>query len=268
MTRRRPSPRLSALLDALQERGRYTFTRAEALKELRSTSEALEVAARRLAAKGRLAMPRRGFYVIVPAEYRSAGAPPPDWFIDDLMRFVGRPYYVGLLSAAALHGAAHHQPQEFQVLTDAPLRPARAGRVRLRFFSKATAGGTPTVAVKTQTGAMKVSTPEATAIDLVRYVEGAGQLGNVATVLSDLGERLDGRKLLAAASEGVELPTLQRLGHLLEAVGAGSVARPLQRWVAGRRPRRVLLRPSGPGPILNEDRRWLVGVNESVEVER
>ena len=112
--------RLPPFADGLQERGRYTFDRAEAMKELGSSPEALEAAVRRLAAKGKLTVPRRGFYVIVPLEYRSASSPPADWFIEDLMRFEGQPYYVGLLSAAAIHGAAHQQPQEFQVMTNRP----------------------------------------------------------------------------------------------------------------------------------------------------
>ena len=49
-------------------------------------------------------------------------------WIDDLMRFHHVPYYVGLLSAAALHGAAHQQPQEFQVVSGAVLRPLTVGR--------------------------------------------------------------------------------------------------------------------------------------------
>lgn len=255
-------------MDALQGRGRYTFGRAEALKELGATPEALEVAVRRLAAKRRLAVPRRGFYVIVPPEYRSAGAPPPDWFIDDLMRFEGKPYYVGLLSAAALHGAAHQQPQEFQVMTDGPLRPARVGRVRVHFFTKANVGSTPVVEVKTQTGSMRVSTPEATTIDLVRYVRGAGQLGNVATVLAELAEKIDPERLLEASRKDVELAHVQRLGHLLDAVGAASAAKPIAAWISEQRPRRVLLRPGSRRPIGEEDPRWRVSVNEPVEVDR
>jgi predicted transcriptional regulator of viral defense system len=268
MPRKTSSLRLSAYLDALQGRGRYTFDRAEALKELGSTPEALEAAVRRLAAKGRLAVPRRGFYVIVPAEYRSAGAPPADWFIADLMRFEGQPYYVGLLSAAALHGSAHQQPQEFQVVTDGPLRPARAGRVLIRFFTKATVGSTPVVDMKTQTGSMRVSTPEATALDLVRYVKRAGHLDNVATILSELAEKLDPRRLLAVARQGVEIAHVQRLGHLLDAVGAASAAKPMAAWISGQRPRRVLLRPGAQRPIRDEDPRWRVSVNEQVEIDR
>jgi hypothetical protein len=37
---------------------------------------------------------------------------------------------------------------------------------------------------------MRVSTPEATALDLVRYVTAAGHIGNVATVLAELSEKL------------------------------------------------------------------------------
>jgi hypothetical protein len=57
---------------------------------------------------------KRRFNFPRPLEYREAGGPPASWFIDDLMRFLGQPYYVGLLSAAAIHGAAHQQPMVFQ----------------------------------------------------------------------------------------------------------------------------------------------------------
>ena len=119
---------LSELVDSFQASGRYVLTREQALAALEVSDEAVKKAVQRLVAKRRLAAVRRGFFVIVPVEYREAGAPPPAWFIDDLMKFYGQPYYVGLLSAAALHGAAHHQPQEFQVITNLQVRPAVAGR--------------------------------------------------------------------------------------------------------------------------------------------
>ena len=113
---------LSALVDDLQSGGRCTFDRSEALSALRVDALNLKKAATRLGSKRRIVAPRRGFYVIVPLEYRATGAPPPSWFSDNLMRHLGRPYYVGVLSAAALHGAGHQQPQEFQVMTDVPQR--------------------------------------------------------------------------------------------------------------------------------------------------
>jgi len=56
---------------------------------------------------GRVACVRKGFYVIVPLEYQAIGSVPAEWFVDDLMRFIGQPYCAGCLSAAAIHGAAH-----------------------------------------------------------------------------------------------------------------------------------------------------------------
>ncbi|MBI5287968.1 MAG: type IV toxin-antitoxin system AbiEi family antitoxin [Chloroflexi bacterium] len=258
---------LAGFVDALQGRGRYVFDRQEALKTLGVSDEALQASARRLAAKRRIVVPRRGFFVIVPIEYRSAGAPPPDWYIDDLMTFAGQPYYVGLLSAAALHGAAHQQPQEFQVVTDAPLRPARAGRVRIRFFTKRHFERTPTTQVKTETGSMRVSTAEATAIDLVRYARSAGHLANVATVLAELAERLDSERLVEAARADVELSHVQRLGYLLDLVGAAAAGERLAGWLAKQRPRAVPLRPGRAPKTATKDPRWHVVINEKVEVD-
>jgi len=258
---------LSNFVNQLQSSGQYTFRREEALSNLRVSDIALQSAARRLAAKGRICVPRRGFYVIVPLEYSKAGAPPPSWFIDDLMRFHKHPYYVGLLSAAALHGAAHQQPQEFQVVTDTVLRPTIAGRVRIRFFLKWHLSETPTTEIKTQTGTMRVSTPEATALDLVRYVRSSGQLGNVATVLSELSEKINPERLVKAAQAEIELSVVQRLGFLLERFASHAVAAPLYAWITTKRLRQVPLRPERNPKTKRKDPRWQVLVNEDIQID-
>lgn len=259
--------RLSDLADSLQATGQYVLTREQAVAALGVSEESVKKAVQRLVAKRRLAVPRRGFYVIVPMEYREPGAPPPSWFIDDLMKFLGQPYYVGLLSAAALHGAAHQQPQEFQVVTNKQLRRTVAGRARIRFFRKLHLARTPTMEVQTETGAMRVSTPEATALDLVRYVEGAGHLGNVATVLAELAEKVDAALLAQTARTEEELTTAQRLGHVLDHVGGAEAARHLAAWIGERKPRFVPLRPDRSVKRARKDARWRVLVNERVESE-
>ena len=50
------------------------------------------------------------------------------------MKFHGARYYVGLLSAASLHGDGHQQPMELQVVAGTVLRSLTVGRVRIRFF--------------------------------------------------------------------------------------------------------------------------------------
>lgn len=259
--------KLSDLVDSLQATGQYVLTREQALAALGVSDEALKKAVQRLVVKRRLVVPRRGFFVIVPVEYRVAGAPPPSWFIDDLMKFLGRSYYVGLLSAAALHGAAHQQPQEFQVVTNRQLRTVDAGRGRIRFFRKLHLERTSTLEVKTETGTMRVSTPEATALDLLRYVEGAGHLGNVATVLAELAETIDAELLARAANTEEELTTAQRLGHVLDRVGGSEAAGRLAEWIDERRPRFVPLRPDRSVKRAQKDARWRLLVNETVEAE-
>jgi len=260
------SRRLAAWVDGLQARGSYTFTRGEAAEAHGRSDLALTKVLGRLVRKGRIVSPRLGFYVIVPAEYLLAGAPPASWFVHDLMGFIGHPYYVGLLSAAALHGAAHQQPQVFQVVSDVALRPAEAGPVHIQFVKKERLTACPIVQAKTSTGTMRVGTPEVTALDLVRYPKVAGHLDNVATVLCELGEVLNAGQLVVAAEvTGVELSVVQRLGYLLDLVGPGEPAGRLSVWLAEREASVVPLRPGRPTRGAPTDRRWRVRINEQVE---
>ena len=267
----RPQPgrkwSLPDYVDWLQQSGRYTFLSQEARDECGLSPVAFKHAARRLVLQARLATPRRGFFVVVPLEYRSTGAPPPAWYIDALMKFHGRPYYVALLSAAALHGAAHQQPQEFQVVTDEVLRPATAGKNRLRFFFKKRAAQTLVTVVKTETGSMRVSSPEVTAVDLVRYPPAAGGLGNIVTVLSELAERIDAERLVEAARAESDVAAAQRTGFLLDQAGAAEKTEVLARWIEERGPRTIRLRPERDVAGAVKSSRWRVLVNEQFEID-
>jgi len=50
------------------------------------------------------------------------------------MQYLAEPYYVGVLTAAKLHGAAHHTPQEFQVVVNCQLRNIEKEGKRIRFL--------------------------------------------------------------------------------------------------------------------------------------
>src|SRR3984957_14724727 len=127
---------IAEFVDELPANGRYTFSRAEIQQQFRKSDAAIKLALHRLQPKGRIVSPRRGFYVVVPEEYKHSGAPPPAWFIDALMKDWQSEYYGGLLSAAEIHGAAHQRPQEFQVVADKVHRVIDIPRYRIRFFKK------------------------------------------------------------------------------------------------------------------------------------
>jgi len=258
---------LNEWVDRLQAKGQYTFRRNDALSGVNMTAEAIGKALLRLTKKGRVAKVKNYFYVIVPIEYASAGSPPPAWFIHDMMGAMGKPYYVGLLSAAALHGASHQQPQEFQVMTNGYLRPLRVGRVRIRFFTKRSCEATPTASITTPTGNMHVSTPEATAIDLIRYAKSLGYFGSVATILHEMATMLDKRKLLEAAKTEGSVMANQRLGYILEQIGAGRVTGPLADWLNTHNLHTTPLRTDRPAEHLEPHPVWRVIPNDMLEIE-
>jgi predicted transcriptional regulator of viral defense system len=182
------------------------------------------------------------------------------------MKNMGRPYYVGLLSAAQIHGAAHHRPQVFQVVIQSrTVRPVRAGNVEIRFYGKGLFNCSQTEDVKSPTGLLKVSTPETTAWDVVRYFKAAGGLGNVITVLSELAEKLDAKKLRMAVVRHGDAVVAQRLGYLLDQAGCPRLTKGLVDWVAGA-PLRPL-DPAAPVSKATESRKWRLLINTQLEPE-
>ena len=223
----RRSP-LSSFVSGLLSAGQVVFTAEEAEHALGIGHGAFLDAAERLQRREALLNPRQGFYVVVPPQYASWGAPPPAWYIDSFMRREGQAYYVGLLKAAELHGAAHQAAMEFQVVTAKRLPRIRAGRSMIVFYFRkdmeaVTAGLDDR---KTDTGTMKISSAALTALDLLRYPQASGGIDNVTTVLSDLGQKIDPGHL-AVLSGAVERPVVQRLGYLLEHLGHDAVAEPM-----------------------------------------
>ena len=258
---------IAEFVDELPANGRYTFSRAELQQHFRKSDAAIKLALHRLQQKGRIVSPRRGFYVVVPEEYKHSGAPPPAWFIDALMKDWQSEYYVGLLSAAEIHGAAHQRPQEFQVVADKVHRAIEISRYRIRFFKKWNVKDVPVMEQKTPTGYMRVSTPEATALDLIRYYENVGYYGNVITVLSELADVMTAQRLVSAAKSGVELAVVQRLGYFFELLDKSKLADSLHDWLSTKAPRVTALRTDldSQGSPLNS--RWKLYINEQVEVD-
>ena len=255
-------------VDNLPANGRYSFSRIELTKTFDKSDAAIKLALHRLQKKGRIISPRRGFYVVVPEEYKLTGAPPPIWFIDALMNGWHSDYYVGLLSAAEIHGAAHQRTSRTASVA-APMWCCARLKYRgteIDFFKKWNVKDAPTQQQKTPTRYMRISTPEATALDLVRYYEHVGYYGNVVTVLSELSKKINAQRLVAASKAGVELAVVQRLGYF-DLVGKPKLVEPLHEWLSTKSVRVTPLRTDVDTKDSPVDRRWSLQVNEEIEVE-
>ena len=158
----------------------------------------------------------KGFYVIVPVQYRLKGVVPPPYYINELMVYLKKPYYVGLLSAAAVYGAAHQRAMETQVVTI----PPRSRTSRNKLISWNYRQQIPShllVTKNAEMGIIKYSNPELTAVDLVQFATNIGGYGRVATVLAELAELVDINKIVDVIPF-TTTPALQRMGYLLENV--------------------------------------------------
>lgn len=266
---------LSSYAFGLLAIGRGVFSADEAQQEIGISRGAFLDAAERLQRRGHLIRPRRGFYVVVPPQHAVMGAPPPEWYIDALMRHEKRPYYVGLLTAAAAHGASHQATMEFQVVTNKLLPDIEAGRTRIVFSYRKDMGAVSAGIEdrKTPSGYMKLSSPELTALDLVRYPHSGAGLDNIATVLSELAERLQPQKL-ASSSRAFEKAVAQRLGHLLGRLGHSQTAEAMFEALSprGQLPWIELDRKQAGDPDLSpppseRDEHWRVIVRRPPEID-
>ena len=254
-----------AWVEALPSQGRYAFTRHEGMNALHLTRKAFNRVAGRMSLRKRMARIHGEFCIVVPLEHAAVGVIPADWFIVDLMNHLGRPFYVGTLSAAEYHGAAHQRPQNYQVITDRPLRPIACRGMGIRFFVKRDLARTPVQQVKGVTGYIPVSTPEATAFDLLRFSRQIGGLNHVLTVLQELGEAIDPSRLVAAAKADGKVAYAQRLGWLLERTDYAGKSGKLAKWVKEQKPFFAKLEPSLPIRVCEHDMRWQLLVNTEVE---
>jgi predicted transcriptional regulator of viral defense system len=272
----RPVPTLDNFIDHRLAGGRGYFSRHDAL-EVRIAPGALSAALTRAVAKGKLATPRHGFYLIVRPEHRAAGAADPAEWIDPLMKHQGLGYRVSLLRAAAHHGSSHQAAMIFQVVAPRQLRDLTLGAHRLQFIYQepeafaACNEASLVETIKTPAGFAVVAGVELTLLDCVRYMHRAGGLGSVAQIAKDLGARADPRTLAKAAAH-YEGAAVRRLGYLLEQAGHIKQARALHVYADSARhfaPLDPSVKPivAALADVPERDSSWKLLLNEIVEVD-
>ena len=182
-----------------------------------SSEQILQNELYRLCSNKTIASVYRGFYVIIPVQYVLRGSVPATYYIDQLMAYLNKPYYVCMLNAAELLGAAHQRPQQFSVMTTFPKRRVVSTRnVTIDWFYRDELPEDALITKNTETGTIRISNSLLTAADLVRYQQHAGGLSRVATVLEELSEQIDIKSQFGPLSAFIKKVTWQRLGYILE----------------------------------------------------
>ena len=267
-----PNLKIKDWVENLENRGHISFSLSKLQYENPDISEtAIRSALSRLVQKGKVVPIHKGFYLIISSEYALRGIIPPVQFIDDLMRYLERSYYVGTISAAALYGAAHQAPQEFFVVTEYPaMRPTEKKGLRINYISKRTLPDRLLNEKKTQSGYIKVSSEILTALDLVQYQNRSGGLSRVATVLFELMEEIKPDSFSDELFSHSTTTAIQRLGYLFEyeldnQILADQLYKRSMEF--GSRFQRIPLRQSIPHQDSLSDNRWRVAVNIEIEMD-
>lgn len=265
-----PATKPSDLPDWLIAHGRHFVTSDEVSELVGVDPSSVRQSLRRPLAANKIVSITNGAWAPVAPEHRRAGAPPPAHYIDQLMGFLGHPYYVGFLSAAAIQGASHQAATVFQLATTAALRDRRIGNSDLRFIRRSDVPHRAVIDHLVPTGHIKVSSPEITVLDLVEAPEHGAGLSNVATVIAQFVEDgLIDAGALAADASTYPTAVAQRAGYLIESmselVGTAVDLSPLDELVTGSD--RVALAPS-LAPTEQRNDRWRVSVNIEIEPDR
>lgn len=241
--------------------------------------------------EGVLVSPCQFFYVVVAPEYRERGNVPPLLYVDRMMQFAGREYYVALMSAANIYrskilpdsdGEAVGEggcgrsvgeeigsgDEDFSVMVIGErMTLGRRKKRPVKFYARQNDVSAEIRRVETAFGPVNVSSPLLTALDLVQKESEAGGLARVAEALTFLADKIEFGADKSAILQEFPTATIQRLGYILDAVQAHSRASELYRLCAdsGMTFRPTPLRASSATGIgFETDPHWMVVVNAEV----
>jgi predicted transcriptional regulator of viral defense system len=250
----------------LLSHGKNFFSKQEALLSLGISESQFRYQAYRLSKKKIIRRLVRDFFMIIPVEYQALGSLPPHWIVNALMHYLGRKYYIGLLSAASLYGATEQQPMTFQVIVDKKVKKIKLPRGTIDFHVKRNCELSAIDRISTPVGYANISTKEQTIVDLVHYYEISGGLSNVTLIIKDLGAECRPQALEQVIGKEKNNAMLQRLGYLLELTNHHALANIVELQLATRSLFYVPLRPDTPERTGKRLARWKLILNDYVEL--
>ena len=211
-----PNMSLNDWIYEQEKRGITTFSFQQIRRLFQEHSEkALKTDVNRLILSKRIENVYRGFYVIIPTQYKLKGVVPPTYYINELMEYIGKPYYVGLLSAAAIYGASHQRAMLTQIVTTGPRSRISKNNTLINWNYRKQIPSELIETRNAEMGRINYSSAELTAVDIIQFASKIGGYQRATTVLAELVDIIDISKMESILPY-TTTSTMQRLGFLLE----------------------------------------------------
>lgn len=264
---------ISGWVELRKKRGLYTFSIEEVIDAFPKFGyQYIFLSLNRQVKASRIISPARGFYVIIPTEYALTLNVPPAFYVDQMMQYLKRDYYIALLNAAEFYGAAHQRPQSFTVINTLPaMRSGTRARVKFEFISTCQPIHHRLIEKKkSKLGTVNVASAELTALDLIANEKKVGGLNRVCTVMNDLTDSFDVSKIDDDFFKIYSMPIYQRLGYILENILSEDVLANIlfvKLSKTGKRLRPIPFKIGKPIEGCEANNRWKVIENQEIEID-
>lgn len=245
----------------------YSFSLDEIAQATTRRSNSLKFELLRLSDKGEIVNLRKGFYLIITPRYSSSKKLPIQLYCEKLFNHLNRNYYVGLFSAAKIHGASHQQVQRDYLITEQPkFIDISKNTIDIRFFTTRNWPDKNIQQKKSEAGIYKISSPALTIVDLIHHQTKLGGINRMLATIEELAEELTSADMEELLDWYPNKSTLQRFGFLLEEL---EINENLQELIYGNLKSSkffpVLLSPKSKEKAGAVDNRWKVDVNVKLE---
>jgi len=171
---------VSEYIKQLQSFEEYSFSIEEVIKNASKDSIAVKRELSRLVEKKEILNIRKGFYLIIPPRYTTSEKLPIQLYSEKLFKYLDRKYYVGLYTAAKIHGASHQQSQRDYLIIETPkLNNIKKKNFDIQFFTTRAWPKNNIEIKKSDAGEYRISSPALTFIDLIHHHTKIGGLNRM-----------------------------------------------------------------------------------------
>jgi predicted transcriptional regulator of viral defense system len=251
----------------LQSYEEYAFSWEEVLEKCNAPESTIRKELVRLAKKNEIVNLRKGFYIILPPKFQNLGKLPIQLYIDKLFKHTNKEYYIGLLTAANFHGAAHQKiQQDFIVTSPSTLRDVDNGNTKLRFIKNINWPQKNIITKKSDAGFFNLSSPALTIADLIHHQNKIGGLNRILANIEELIDTLEIEDLIELISWYPHVSTFQRMGYLFEYLEASEeLIGCLENYLESQKYYYITLTPMKGLQVIDTIKKWKIEINITLE---